>query len=244
MSSRYNAVKSQIERGGMSGIFYNAIPHDISTYAVSSEAHTFATNMTSGTMLDTVTLNGETNMIGRTVDWTVNDRTKIVSGTQVVISGSIVGISGIDYSIDDQDGIISRIETGHFPYGATINASYEWQRPCIDVSLGSPNATCPQCSGTGYNYGSGTSVIGLPHIPKYDSPYTKIGYWQTGDMFYTIPTEYNIDIRYYGEDSLLVRDKLVINSEDWKIMSTPEVIQLGNEVLAKKLHLRRFKQIL
>jgi hypothetical protein len=243
-SSRYLAVRAQIQRGGMVGVFSNAIPHNTSTYTVTNESQTFATNLTSGTTIGLITLDGEVNIIGRTVDWTVNDRTKITSGSQVVSSGSIVGANSIDYTMDYNNGTIARIESGRFPYGATLLINYQWERPCIDVSTGSPNATCPQCSGTGYNYGSGTSVIGLPHIPKYDSPYMKLGYFQTGDLLYTVPAEYNLDIKYDGTDNLLVRDKLILDNEEWQVMSTPEKIQLGNDILAHKLHLRRRKQIL
>ena len=243
-SQRYLSVKAQIQRGGMLGEYYNAIPHDISLYAVVGESQTFATNLTSGTVMNLITLEGETNLIGRTVDWTVNDRTKITSGSQVVYSGTIVGSNSIDYTINYDEGTISRISNGVFPYGSTVKINYQWERPCVDVSTGSPNATCPQCDGDGYFYGSGTTVIGLPHIPKYESPFTKVGYWQTGDLFYTVPAEYNLDMRYTGEDQLLVRDKLVLDNEDWVVMSTPEKIQLGSDILAHKLHLRRKKPIL
>jgi len=245
-SSRYEAVKAQILRGGMAGVFYNAMPHNESLYVVTDEQHSFPTHLTSGSTINVITLDGETNIIGRTVDWTL-ERTDIISGTQIVtVSGTTnwVATPNIEYTTSYASGTITRLITGDIPYGAVVLVDYQWERPCIDLSTGSPNATCPQCNGDGYFYGSGTSVIGLPHIPKFESPFTRTGFWQTGDLFYTIPEEYNIDVRYYGTDQLFIRDKLVMNGEDWNIMSSPESIQLNNEVLAKKLHLRRRKEIL
>jgi len=242
-SYRYNATKAQMNRGGMSAEYFNALPCNVSTYSVTNETHTFSTHLTSGTVLNTVTLDGEVNIIGRTVDWTLPN-TDIISGSQIVTSGSLVCTPSIDYSINYASGTITRLTTGNILYGGTIAVDYQWNRPCIDPSTGSPNRTCPQCGGNGYTWGSGTTIIGLPHIPKFDSPFMKLGYFQTGDMMFTVPEEYQISISYDGDDPLLIRDKLIVNGEEWRVMSSPSSIQLNNEVLAKQLHCRRKKTAL
>jgi len=244
-STRYLATKAQILRGGMAATYYNAIPCNRSIYAVTNEEQAFATHLTSGTTTDTVTLEGQTNIIGRTVDWTVDNRTNIISGSQIVSSGSTYSIAtpGIDYTISYASGTVARLDSGNIPYGGTVYTTYGWEEPCVDVSTGSPNATCPQCSGRGYNWGSGTNVVGLPHIPSFDSPYTKIGYFQMGDMIFTVPEEYGIHVSYDGEDPLLIRDKIVVDGVDWRVIASPEKIQLGNEILARKLHCRPIKTV-
>jgi len=242
-SFRYEAIKRQIERGGVDAIFYNRLPCNTSTYVVTDEERTFPILNTSGTTVNRFTLYGETNVIGRTVDWGLDD-TSVQRNTFVLASGTSQArmyVSGTDFNLYPDSGEVVRVSGSSISYGATVYCTYNWERPCIDESTGGPNKSCPQCSGTGGFWGSGTHITGLFHIPRYDSPLTKLGYFETGDMQFTYPYEYQIDVNSSGDDSLYLRDRLVINGEEWRVMSKPETIQMANEYFVKKLHCRRFK---
>ena len=243
-SFRYNKIKQMIQRGGCEAIFYNRLPCNTSTYVNVDEEQSFATHTTSGTTINSFTLDGETNIIGRTVNWNRDDH-GVQRNTFVLTSGTDQNgyyASGTDYSMWPDEGLVRIASGSNIAYGATVYASYNWERPCIDESFGGPNKTCSLCSGTGGYWGSGTHLTGLFHIPKYDSPFTKLGYFETGDMEFTYPYEYQISVTSDGNANQYLRDRLVIENEEWRIMSKPATIQMANEFFVKKLHCRRYKE--
>lgn len=247
MVSRIPIVKLQIERGGIPATWYAATNHVQSVYTVVDEVDTFIERAYATD--DYLTLQGKTSIIGRTTDWT-EPNTGIKVGSVVVkdSTGTITYREGstYDYTIDYTNAEIIRTDTSMIDHLATVKVSYSWYQPCISPETGNANKDCPQCNGKGVTYDDGTDVIGLLHIPKYESPLTKIGYFEMGDAIFTTTSLYKIKAKGYGDDHFYVRDLIVINdgtaNQIWRVLSKPETIQIAGEYLAHKVHIRKIKE--
>jgi hypothetical protein len=243
---RINLVKNQIDRGGVAAKWYSAIPCITSTYTVTNETQKLIPRPFS--VDDYCTLNGKTSIIGATVTWTEPD-TNVISGSVIVtdVAGTTIFTENIDYTIDYEAGEIIKTDVSRIPPLSYIKISYRWQQPCVSPETGNPRDDFPQCNGNGVTYSIYTSIIGLLHIPKYESPLTKIGFFELGDAIFTTTSLDKIKATGYGNtDDLYRRDILVINDgtmdQVWRVIAKPETIQLQNEYLAHKVHIRKVKE--
>ena len=190
-------------------------------------------------------------MIGRTTDWEESD-TAVVSGSVTVTNTAktITYTEGAsdDYTVDYDAGEIIRNDRSLIPRGGIILVTYLWSQPCISPETGNPRSDCPLCHGRGvvYTTTDAVPVIGLLHIPNYESPLTKIGFFEMGDAIYTTTSLDKIKAKGYGDDHLYMRDILIINDgvqdQTWRVLAKPETIQLANEYLAHKVHIRKIKE--
>jgi len=228
-------IWEQIERGGMDGQYYKALVHEHSFFAVADEA-VFWDGST-----NTVTLKGYESAIGRTIDWTDPDAAIASGSVSVKDSNGNIFIEGTDYTVDYDNGTITRLPQGNIPRRTYSFVNYQWKIRCVDLSTGNPRMNCPQCGGKGFIWDNPIIVRGLFHIPNYDSPLTKIGYFEIGDAIFTVPYHWDFGVGPQGIDNLYLRDRIDIAGEAWRIMFKPQSIQMQNQFIAKKLHLRRLK---
>ena len=228
-------IWEQIERGGVDALYYKALIHEYVIYTVIGEELFF-----DGTT-NSITLDGETSPTGRTTDWTLPD-TSISLGTVMIkdIDGNTF-IENTDYIVDYDEGIINRIPQQGIPLKKTVYCAYQWRTHCVEISTGNPRRNCPQCGGKGFVWAEPVPIIGLMHIPSYSSPYSKIGYYEEGDMEFTVPSNKDLGVGPQGIDNLFLRDRIDVAGESWRIMYKPQTIQMQNQYIAKKLHLRRLK---
>jgi hypothetical protein len=234
---RVQIVKRQIERGGVDALWRVASPVNKSRNVVTNESYT---------LTNTITLYGRTSIIGETVDWSLPD-THVNTGTVVVKSDDLLTTytENTDYSANYTTAVITRIGTGAIFPGSTIKISYHWEEPM--VLLRSGNAR-PENDSAGINviYDRGTTIKGLLHIPKYESPLMKVGFFELGDAIFTTTTLYKVKARGQGNYDYMTRDILTIDDgtgpQIWRVLSKPETIQLQNEFLAHKIAIRKLKE--
>jgi len=249
LGQRIQIVKRQIDRGGVDGTWYPATICPGYRKSVTNESCELEPRTTY--VDDYCTLKGRESMIGRTTDWEASDTT-VVSGSVTVKSadGTITYTEGSsdDYTVNYELGEIIRNDLSSIPRGATILVTYSWSQPCINPETGNPRYNCPLCQGRGviYDTTAGTVIRGLLHIPNYESPLSKIGFFEMGDAIFTTTSLYKIVAKGYGDDHLYIRDIIVINdgvqNQVWRVLSKPETIQLANEYLAHKVHIRKIKE--
>jgi len=244
---RINVVANQLERGGMPAVVYAPTKCELAIYPVVDEVHqliprTYSTD-------DYCTLTGEESIIGATTDWTAPDtKIKLRSVTVKNVDKTITYIESStgDYTVDYEAGEIIRNDVSRIPVGSSISVSYRWQEPCLNPETGAPRPDCPICGGNGVIYTLAANIIGLFHIPNYDSQLAKVGYFEIGDAFFTTSSTYNFGAGGDGTGNLYTRDILVINDgtidQVWRVLAKPNTIQLAGEYLAKKLHIRKIKE--
>lgn len=243
--SRIPIIARMIERGGVKATWYSATPCKKARYTVVNETCKLIPR--SYVVDDYCVLKGKESIIGATVDWS-QPNTAVKTGTVVVKdeTGAITYTITTDYTVDYAAGEVSLADGSRIRPRATILVSYEWYQPCVNPETGNPRIDCPVCDGRGVTYSDRTEVIGLLDIPKYDSTLTKVGFFEMGDAIFTTSSLYLIKAKGVGNDHLFTRDILVINdgvnNQIWRVLSKPETIQLANEYLAHKVHIRKIRE--
>lgn len=152
---------------------------------------------------------------------------------------------GTDFTVDYEEGIVTRLENGSIPFGQTVEVAYNYTHPCLDPKTGAPRRNCLSCNGFGFISLPQERIRGLFHIPNYDSPLTQAGYWQMGDAFFTVPelsTFNDITAEPKGDEGFFVRDMLIIDNKYWLVMTKPQSFNLQNQFLGRKLHLRMISE--
>lgn len=228
-------IWAMIERGGMDALYYKALVHEYSIYTTSNEAAVFG-----GTTND-YELKGQTSAIGRTIDWSLPDQSIVANSVMIKDGLGNLFTEGTDYTVNYETGIVTRKPTGRLPRREYVYISYRWRVRCVEPSTGNPRMNCPQCGGKGFIWDTPIAIKGLFHIPSYSSPLTTIGYFEEGDAIFTVPANWDVGVGPSGIDNLFLRDRIDIAGESWRIMFKPETIQMQNNYIAKKLHLRRIK---
>ena len=94
-------------------------------------------------------------------------------------------------------------------------------------------------------FNTGTRINVIVEVPKFKSEFTKIGFFQEGDVFIAFPANYRITADNMGsfennKNSHLtfVRHKIKILGQDFRVLNPPELIFAENEVVGKRAHLR------
>lgn len=154
-------------------------------------------------------------------------------------------IEDTDYTVDYEEGVVTRITSGNIPARATVEVDYQYHHPCLDPKTGAPRRNCSSCNGFGFISSPEEDIRGLFHIPNYDSPLTQAGYWQKGDAFFTVPelSDFNdITAEPQGDDGFFVRDMIKIDNKYWLVMTKPQSFNLQNKFLGRKLHLRMISE--
>lgn len=226
-------IWEQIERGGVDALYYKALIHERSLYTTVDELY-FDGSTNDKTLL------GDVSPIGRTTVWGQSEA-HIVSGTVSITDGTTTFVEGTDYTVNYETGVVTRIPKHAIPLKKTVFCGYQWQIRCVDLSTGNPRHDCPQCRGKGFIWQAPVKIKGLMHIPNYDSPFTKLGYFEQGDVEFTVPYNVDLGVGPQGIDNLFLRDRVDVAGESWRIMYKPQSIQMQNQYIAKKLHLRRLK---
>jgi hypothetical protein len=231
---RADVLKEFIEFIGYQGFWYKSVICPGTTYRVTNEIQQFKTPY------DTIiTLDGYLSLAGGTTNWDLPD-TNVISGTVSVknVSGTITYLLNSDYTVDYANGQVIRVETGAISSSGEVSVNYSWTEPCVDIKTGNPRVYCPVCDGVGWTYEDPEPVYGLYHVPRFDSPLTEVGYWRFGDVYFTVSAFSDIGIRTKNEMHLLLRDKLVINNREYRVMEEGSTFNMQNEILGCRLHLR------
>jgi len=244
-STRVNAIKGMVDRGGVYVTIYNAEPCTGDQITVNNELQQFNYELT-GT--NSVILYGYESLIGAKVDWDLSG-TEVVSGSMVVTDAS--GVTGynenIDYTMDYENGTLTRTDTGLLQDLSIIKINYTWHFDCVDEKTGSPFRYCTTCIDpdqgnfpTGVIYTNSTRMKALFHIPNYNSPFEKIGVWKLGDGVVTVPYDVQVNAKNHEDGGFFCQDKIKIDGQPgiWKVMSLPQTIQMG-EFLGKRIHVRK-----
>lgn len=244
-TGRQERIRNLIFRDGIDAILTRSTPCTGLNVEVVNEIQTFArVNYGSERIItkyiDTIILDGEQDLIGGTTFWNepkthVNTNTEIVSG----ISG--IYTKDVDYTINYENGTITRLSSGNISFGEEVSISYSFFQPCLDPKTGTSRRTCRICNTFGYIEMAPVTIRGLFHAPKYDSSITLAGFWEVGDSFFTVPelSDFkHLQAEPVGEDGFFVRDMLIIDNKYWAIMTKPESTNLRGQYLGRRYHIR------
>ena len=242
--NRAAGIFDMVDRGGVYVTVYNSTACSGDTTYIANELHQFDYALYTS---NAITLDGRTSLIGMNTDWTLSGA-DIVSGSIVVTDAS--GVSGYqentDYTVDLENGTITRKTTGNLFDKDIIKVNYAFHLDCIDEKTGNPSRFCNTCKdpdrgdvSTGIIYNNSFTRKALFHIPNYDSPFEKNGVWKQGDAVLTFP--YGININATGvPGGIFLQDKVKIIGQVgvWIIISQPQSIQMG-QYLGLRCHLRK-----
>jgi hypothetical protein len=245
MSFRTQGVQGLVNRGGVYITIYNSIPCTGDTIYVNDELYQFDLETNDS---NSITLTGNESIIGSTTDWTLTGTT-VTSGSVVITDALNVSgyIENYDYTVNYDEGIITRSTTGRIEDLDIIKINYSWHIDCIDEKTGAPYRYCKTCLDpeqgdypTGVIYNTSTRMKGLFHIPNHNSPFEKSGVWKLGDGVVSVPYDVEVNAKNYSDGGFFCMDKIKIEGQPgiWKVMSLPQTIQMG-EFLGKRIHIRK-----
>jgi hypothetical protein len=240
------AVYQMVQDGGVYVTIYNSIACSGDTTFVTGELQQFDSIQNGD---NSVTLDGRISLIGATTDWTLSNA-DIVSGSIYITDVS--GVSGynenVDYTMNYDNGVITRLTTGMIQDLDTVKINYSFHLDCIDEKTGNPNRFCKTCKdpdqanvSTGIIYYNAHTVKGLFHIPTFNSPFDKNGVWKLGDGVLSFAINETIDATGIA-GGIFLQDKVKIIGRPgiWRVMSAPQTIQLG-QFLGIRCHLRKIE---
>ena len=232
-TERADVVKDFISFIGFEAQWYKVIICPGPKYRVIGEQQQFVPPS------DVITLDGFLSLIGATTDWT-QPGTHITQASVSVqdSSGIVTYVINKDYTVDYDGGQITRLDTGTIPSTGNVLVNYTWKEPDISPSTGNPRIDCPICEGEGRIFASPVSVMGLMHVPQFNSPLTELGYFRFGDCFFTVAPDTPIGITSANDAHLLIRDKVIVNNREYRVMAEGSTLNMQDEVLGIRLHLR------